>query len=64
MNVDHAEYTEGTLAEAGRDSLRDRSDDVALSRNRVGDPRLISLIRRYLEAGVLEDGKVYLPIKG
>ena len=24
-----------------------------------GDPRLISLIRRWLKAGVLEDGKVY-----
>jgi len=27
--------------------------------HRVGDPRLISLIRRWLKAGVLEDGKVY-----
>src|SRR5271155_5850651 len=27
--------------------------------NRVGDPRLISLIRRWLKAGVLEDGKVH-----
>ena len=27
--------------------------------HRVGDPRLISLIRRRLKAGVLEDGKVY-----
>ena len=35
-NVDHAEYTEGTLVQAGRDSLRDRSDDVALSRLKQG----------------------------
>src|SRR5438093_1402312 len=27
--------------------------------HRVGDPRLISLIRRWLKAGVLEDGKAY-----
>src|SRR5246127_1156958 len=27
--------------------------------HRVGDPRLISLIRRWLKAGVLEDGKVH-----
>ena len=27
--------------------------------HRVGDPRLISLIRRWLKAGVLEDGAVY-----
>lgn len=27
--------------------------------HRVGDPRLISLIRRWLKAGVLENGKVY-----
>src|SRR6516164_9594532 len=27
--------------------------------HRVGDPRLISLIRRWLKAGVLEDGEVY-----
>ena len=35
-NVDHAEYTEGTLVEAGCYSLRDRSDDVALSRLKQG----------------------------
>ena len=27
--------------------------------HRVGDPRLISLIRRWLKAGILEDGKVH-----
>src|SRR6202008_5086335 len=27
--------------------------------HRVGDPRLISLIRRWLKAGVLEDGKIH-----
>ena len=27
--------------------------------HRVGDPRLISLIRRWLKAGILEDGEVY-----
>lgn len=27
--------------------------------HRVGDPRIISLIKRWLKAGVLEDGKVY-----
>ena len=27
--------------------------------HRVGDPRLVSLIRRWLKAGVLEDGKVH-----
>src|ERR671937_3077938 len=27
--------------------------------HRIGDPRLISLIRRWLKAGVLEDGKVH-----
>jgi len=26
--------------------------------HRVGDPRLISLIRRWLKAGVVEDGEV------
>src|SRR5437868_7670022 len=28
--------------------------------HRVGDPRMISLIRRWLKAGILEDGEVYL----
>lgn len=32
--------------------------------HRVGDPRLISLIRRWLKAGVLEDGKVTPGEKG
>jgi retron-type reverse transcriptase len=27
--------------------------------HRVGDPRLISLIRRWLKAGILEDGEVH-----
>jgi len=27
--------------------------------HRVGDPRMISLIRRWLKAGILEDGEVY-----
>jgi hypothetical protein len=27
--------------------------------HRIGDPRLISLIRRWLKAGVLEDGEIY-----
>lgn len=27
--------------------------------HRIGDPRIISLIKRWLKAGVLEDGKVY-----
>ena len=27
--------------------------------HRVGDPRLISLIRRWLKAGVLEDGEIH-----
>ena len=27
--------------------------------HRVGDPRLISLIRRWLKAGVVDDGEVY-----
>lgn len=27
--------------------------------HRVGDPRLISLIRRWLKAGILEDGEIY-----
>ena len=27
--------------------------------HRVGDPRLISLIRRWLKAGVVEDGEVH-----
>ena len=30
-----------------------------LSRIEFGDPRLISLIRRWLKAGVLEDGAIY-----
>jgi group II intron reverse transcriptase/maturase len=28
--------------------------------HRVGDPRIINLIRRWLKAGILEDGKVYV----
>ena len=32
--------------------------------HRVGDPRLISLIRRWLKAGVLEDGAVHLSEQG
>ena len=32
--------------------------------HRVGDPRLINLIRRWLKAGVLEDGKVLLNEEG
>ena len=32
--------------------------------HRVGDPRLISLIRRWLKAGVLEDGAVHPSDKG
>ena len=32
--------------------------------HRVGDPRLISLIRRWLKAGVLEDGEVHPSEKG
>lgn len=31
---------------------------------RVGDPRVINLIRRWLKAGVLEDGKVHLTDEG
>jgi retron-type reverse transcriptase len=33
-------------------------------RHRVGDPRLINLIRRWLKAGVLEDGVVTPSEKG
>ena len=32
--------------------------------HRVGDPRMISLIRRWLKAGVLEDGKVHQSDEG
>ncbi len=32
--------------------------------HRVGDPRIISLIRRWLKAGVLEDGQLHANEKG
>lgn len=32
--------------------------------HRVGDPRIISLIRRWLKAGVMEDGKVHVNTEG
>jgi len=32
--------------------------------HRIGDPRMISLIRRWLNAGILEDGKVHLNEEG
>jgi len=32
---------------------------IRFAEHRVGDPRLISLIRRWLKAGVLEGGAVY-----
>jgi group II intron reverse transcriptase/maturase len=32
--------------------------------HRVGDPRLISLIRRWLKAGILEDGEIHSPEEG
>lgn len=32
--------------------------------HRVGDPRLISLIRRWLKAGILEDGEIHLNEEG
>jgi len=31
---------------------------------RVGDPRIISLIKRWLKAGILEDGEVHANIEG
>ena len=31
---------------------------TTLSRSRVGDPRIISLIRRWLKAGILEEGEI------
>ena len=32
--------------------------------HRIGDPRIISLIRRWLKAGIMENGKVTLPEEG
>jgi RNA-directed DNA polymerase len=32
--------------------------------HRIGDPRIITLIRRWLKAGVLEDGNVFMPKQG
>jgi hypothetical protein len=46
-------------ASGGQKSRKSRSSGSPVCRYRVGDPRLISLIRRWLKAGVLEDGAVH-----